>query len=297
MATHPSWSGYLKISLVVCPIKLFNATTHAHTVSFHFIHPETRHRVQMKPFDADFGQVERKDLVRGYEVAKGKYLTVSDEDLEHVQLASTKTIEIDTFVEEGSIDLLYQDTPYFVVPDGAAAAEPYGVIRDAMRQEKKCAIGRLVLSHREHAVAISPRHHGMIAVRLRDRREVEDEKRFFDRIAAIRANSELIDIATRIIDQKSGRFDPRKYEDRYETALKEMLKRRARGAKEVAEKLEEPKPTNVVDLMSVLRASLKGSKAPAKASQGRTRKKSGGNVVPLRKRPASGGARRKTGTR
>jgi DNA end-binding protein Ku len=150
MAKRPSWTGFLKLSLVTCPVQLFNATTRSDSVSFHFIHPKTRNRIQMKPFDPDLGEVERKDLVRGYELLNGKYVTVTDDDLAQIRLKSTKAIDIEKFVDFDSIDPLYFDGAYFVMPEGPMAAEAYGVIREAMRGQNKAALARLVLSYREH---------------------------------------------------------------------------------------------------------------------------------------------------
>jgi DNA end-binding protein Ku len=283
MATHPSWSGYLKVSLVVCPVELYNATTHARTVTFHFIHPKTHKRVEMKPYDADLGLVERRDLVRGYEITKGRYVTVDDDDLAKVRLESTKTIDVEKFVDADELDPVYFNNPYFVVPDGAAATESYGVIRDAMRKEGKVALGRFVMGHREHAVAIAPRGKGLLAISLRDPREIVSEKSLFDEIKTEKGDRALVEIATKIIEQKAAKFDPREFEDRYESALRQMINRRARGAKAVVEEPGEPEPTNVVDLMAALKASLRRSPR-GRAGRG----KAPADVVPFAK-PASRG--------
>jgi len=287
MAKRPSWSGFLKLSLVTCPIQLFNATTHADSVSFHFINPKTRNRIQMKPFDPDTGEVERKDLVRGFEMADGKYVTVTDEDLAQIRLKSTKTIEIEKFVDLAEVDTLYFDGAYFVMPDGPMAAEPYAVIREAMKKEQRAAQGRLVLSYREHVVIIEPRKAGMILHRMRDAREVE-ARLPFDSIKSVKVDPKMVAIASEIIAQKEGRFEPAEFKDPYEEALIAMLKRRAKGAKPVHEVEEEEKPTNVVNLMDALKSSLAGRRGAGRASVHGDQES--GKVVAFRKKARAGKA-------
>lgn len=257
MAKRPSWSGFLKLSLVTCPIRLFSATSRAETISFHFINPETRNRVHMKPYDPDVGEVERKDLVRGYEIAHGKYVTVTDEDLAAIRLTSTKTIEIERFVDFAAIDPLYLDGAYYVMPDGKMAIEAYAVIREAMTKEERAAQGRLALSYREHVVILQPRDNGIILYRMRDAREVERRAPFAD-LGRVKVDPKMVEIATEIIKQKEGRFEPATFKDPYEDALVALLKRRARGAKPIHEADEPEEPTNVVNLMDALRQSLGG---------------------------------------
>ncbi len=277
MAKRPSWSGFLKLSLVTCPIQLYSATTHAETISFHFINPKTGNRVQMKPFDPDTGPLERKDLVRGYEIEDGKYVTVTDEDLKAIRLKSTKMIEIEKFVDFAAIDPLYLDGAYFVMPDGKAAVEAYAVIREAMRKEKKAAEGRLTLSFHEHVTIIQPRGKGLMLHRMRDAREVEAHAPF-EAIEDVEVDPKMVDIAVEIIKQKQGRFQPAEFKDPYEEALIELLKRRARGAKPIHAAEETERPTNVVNLMDALRKSLGTSRRSAGArSDGEE------SVVPFRK--------------
>ncbi len=280
MAKRPSWTGFLKLSLVTCPIQLFNATTHADSVSFHFINPKTRNRIQMKPYDPDTGEVDRKDLVRGFEMADGKYVTVSDEDLAGIRLKSTRTIDIEKFVDISEIDSLYFDGAYFVMPDGPMAAESYAVIREAMTKERRAAQGRLVLSYREHVVIIEPRGKGMLLHRMRDAREVE-AKAPFDSIKTAKIDPRMVDIASEIIEQKQGRFEPAEFKDPYEEALVAMLRRRARGGKPVHEVEEEEKPTNVVNLMDALKKSLGSRHSAGGTSDG------SGKVVAFRKKAAA----------
>ena len=228
MAKRPSWSGFLKLSLVTCPIQLFSATTRSETGLFPF-HPSQD--PQPHPDEAlrpRIGEVERKDLVRGYEIADGKYVTVTDEDLAEIRLKSTKTIEIERFVDFDEIDPLYIDGAYYVMPDGKMALEAYAVIREAMKKEQKAAEGRLVLSYREHVVILQPRDNGMILFRMRDAREVESQAPFKD-LGKIKVDPKMVEIATGIIEQKEGKFEPATFKDPYEEALVDLLKRRARA--------------------------------------------------------------------
>ena len=285
MAKRPSWSGFLKLSLVTCPIRLYSAVSHAESASFHFIHPKTHNRIHMKPYDPDLGEVERKDLVRGYEIAKGKYVTVSDEDLAAIRLKSTKTIEIERFVDFDDIDPLYFDSAYYVLPDGKMGLEAYAVIREAMKKERQAAEGRLVLSYREHVVIIEPRGEGLVLHRMRDAREVENPA-MLEKIGNVRVDPKMVAIATTIIEQKKGRFEPATFKDPFEEALINLLKRRARGAKPVHGAEEPEAPTNVVNLMDALRDSL-GGKGRRAARNGGGKE---GKVVQFR-RSAAGKAK------
>src|SRR5579875_2625500 len=263
MAKRPSWSGFLKLSLVTCPIQLINATMRANTVSFHFIHPKTHNRVQMRPFDPDLGEVERKDLVRGYEIEDGKYVTVTDEDLAEIRLESTKTIAIEKFVSIDDIDPVYFDGAYFVVPNGEMAIEAYTVIREAMKKENRAALGRLVLSYREHVVIIKPRDKGLVLHRMRDAREVE-ARAPFDDIKDVKVDPKMIEIASRIIEQNEGDFEPAEFKDPYEEALIAMLKRRAKGAEPIHAAETREEPTNVVNLMDAVKRSLERKGMPSR---------------------------------
>ncbi|HYC75056.1 Ku protein [Brevundimonas sp.] len=258
MAARPTWQGHLKLSLVTCPVALYTATSAASHVSFHLINPETNNRIRMVPTDPDAGPVERSDLVKGYEVSKDEYVLFDDEDFDKVKLESTRTIDIDQFVDEDDIDRLYWDSPFYVVPEKGVGAEAFAVIRDAMKAAGKIAIGCLVLRNRERQIALEVRGKGLVAYTLRPHEEVRDAADFFDDIPTVKADKDMVDIATRIIAQKEAEFDPSEFRDRYDDALKEMIKAKQKGGKKLVE-APEPDDTNVVDLMAALRASLKGS--------------------------------------
>jgi DNA end-binding protein Ku len=258
MAARPSWQGHLKLSLVTCPVALYNAISPAGEVRFNLINPDTGNRIRMLTVDSGTEEpVERKNLVKGFEVSKGEYITVTQEEIDSVRLESTKTIDIDSFVPAEDIDRLYWDNPYYLVPDGKMAAEPYAVIRAAMEQSGKVAIARLVMNQRERIVALEPRENGIVATMLRTKEEVRAMKDFFSDIPNVKADRDMVSIAERIITQKAEDFDASKFEDRYEEALRELIAQKQKGKKIV--RPEAPKDTNVIDLMDALKASLKGA--------------------------------------
>ncbi len=267
MAARPTWQGHLKLSLVSCPVALYTAVDRGGEVHFNMLHKDTHNRIRMIPTDPETGPVDRADIVKGYEIDKDRYVVVTPEEIDSVRLESTRTLDIDRFVGEDEIDRLYWNDPYYLVPDGKQAIEAYTVIREAMAKAGKIALGRLVLHQRERMIALEPRDTGMVAWSLRSHDEVRSAADFFDDIPDKKPNAAMIDIATRIIEQQEGPFDPSKFVDRYEDALRDLIKQKEKGAVKVAD-VEEPQDTNVVDLMEALRRSLgkagDGAKAPAK---------------------------------
>ena len=293
MAARPTWQGHLKLSLVTCPVAMYTATASSSHVSFHLINPETNNRIRMVPTDPDAGPVERSDLVKGYEVSKDEYVLFDDADFDKVKLESTRTISIDQFVDETEIDRLYWDDPFYVVPEKGVGAEAFAVIREAMKKAGKIAIGCLVLRGRERQLALEVHGKGLVAYSLRPHDEVRDADDFFDDIPAVKADKDMVDIAARIISQKDAAFDPTQFKDRYDEALREMIKAKQKGGKNVVE-APEPDDTNVIDLMEALRASLKGSadgakKAPAKkaATKASTTAKKATTKKPASKKKAA----------
>jgi len=275
MAARPTWQGHLKLSLVTCPVALFTATTSTNDVRFHLINPETNNRIRMVPTDPDTGPVERSDLVRGYEVSKDEYVLFDDADFDRVRLESTKTISIDKFVDETEIDRLFWDDPFFVVPEKGAGVEAFAVIRDAMKQQGKVALGCLVLRGKERQLALEVRGKGLVAYTLRAHDEVRDAEDYFGDIPTVKADPDMVEIASRIIGQKEADFDASDFKDRYDDALREMIKSKTKGGKGTVD-VAEPDDTNVIDLMAALKKSLQGSaggatpasakKAPAKSA-------------------------------
>lgn len=254
MAYRPSWQGHLKLSLVTCQVALYTATNSGGDVHFNLINPETNNRIKMITTDPDTGPIERSKLVKGYEVSKGEYILLTDEEIKSVKLESTKTIEIERFVPGDEIDRLYWDNPYFMAPDGKLAQEAFGVIRTALEKSGQIALGRVVMATRERIVALEPRGKGILAYTIRSDAEVRKPDEIFDAISDSQADAGMIAIAEKIIEQREGPFDPSQFVDRYEEALKALIEDKKKGHKPA--KVAEPDDTNVVDLMAALKASL-----------------------------------------
>ena len=255
MAPRPTWQGHLRLSLVTCPVALYTATSPTGDVHFNMLHKTTNNRIRMVPTDPETGPVERADIVKGYEIDKGRYVVVTQDEIDSVKLETTRAIDIEHFVDVDDIDRIYWNDPYFLVPDGKLAAEAFSVIREAMVRQKRIALGRVVLHQRERLLAIEPRGKGMLAYSLRTFEEVRDPATLFDDIPTVKTDAKMIDIAERIIEQQEGPFDPTGFNDRYEDALRALIKEKEKGAGGKV-RVEEPEDTNVVDLMEALRRSL-----------------------------------------
>jgi DNA end-binding protein Ku len=262
MAYRPTWQGHLKLSLVTCPVALYTATNSGGDVHFNLINPKTNNRIKMITTDPDTGPIDRSDLVKGYEVSKGEYILLTNDEINAVKLESTKTIDIERFVAEDEIDRLYWDNPYFLAPDGKLAQEAFGVIRTAMEKSGQIALGRVVIGTRERILALEPRGKGILAYTIRTDAEVRNPDEIFGGISDKAADPAMIAIAEKIIEQQEGPFDPSQFVDRYEKALKALIEDKKKGHKPA--KVAEPDDTNVVDLMAALRASL-GAKDKAGA--------------------------------
>lgn len=262
MAYRPTWQGHLKLSLVTCPVALYTATNSGGDVHFNLINPKTNNRIKMITTDPETGPVERSDLVKGYEVSKGQYILLTDEEIKSVKLESTKTIDIERFVPREDIDRIYWDNPYYLAPDGKMAQEAFGVIRTAMEKSGQIALGRVVMSTRERILALEPRGKGILAYTIRSDAEVRKPDEIFGGISDAQPDAAMIAIAEKIIEQQQGPFDASQFVDRYEAALKALIDEKQKGHR--VAKVAEPEDTNVIDLMAALRASLAGKeKAPA----------------------------------
>ncbi|CCV15067.1 Ku protein [Mesorhizobium sp. STM 4661] len=264
MAPRASWKGYLKLSLVSCPVRLYPATSASERISFNQLHKKTHNRINMKPVDPELGLVERSDLVKGYEYEDKQYIIIDDTDLDAVRIESNHTMNIEAFVDEGEVDVIYQDAPYYLAPDGAMAEETFAVLREAMRKSGKLAIARLVLSSRERVVTIGARENGMFVCTLRNPNEVRGTAEYFGNIPAGKPDAEMLQLAEALIKQKETTFDPKNYEDRYEIALMGMIREKLKGHKPII--AAAPERGNVINLMDALKASLSQSaKPPAKS--------------------------------
>ena len=268
MAPRASWKGYIKLSLVSCPVRLYPAVSANEKIRFNQLHKDTHNRINMKPVDPELGLVERLDLVRGYEYEDKQYIIIDDSDLDAVRIESNHTLNIEAFVDQSEVDVIYQDSPYYLAPDGAMAEETFAVLRDAMRAAGKVAIARLVMASRERVVTIGAREKGMFVTTLRDPREVRSTAAYFDEIPDIKTDPEMLQLAEKLIEQKVTHFDPKAYEDRYETALMAMIKEKLKGHKPII--AAAPERGNVINLMDALKASLGQAKpaAPSKSKAG-----------------------------
>lgn len=266
MAPRPTWKGYLRLSLVSCPVRLYPATTRSERVSFHLLNPKTHNRIELRPHDPETDEeIPRNELVRGYEFDKGRYVVVEDAEIDALRIDSSETIDLVRFVDDSEVDPLYFATPYHIAPDGKVATETFCVIMEAMREAHKAGIGRVVLSTREHPVLLAPRRAGMLLLTLRSSEEVREGREIFADLENVKVDKEMVDMARRIIEQKSGPFEAEELTgDRYQAALRELVARKAHGEKPVGAK-PAARPSNVVNLMDALKRSLAGdeSKGPA----------------------------------
>ena len=279
MAPRAYWKGSLKLSLVTCPVAVYPATTSAEKTRFHMINKETGNRLKQRMVDAETGDVvERDEKARGYELRKGKYVGIEPEELDAVQIESNHTIDIDSFVPRGEIDKRYLNHPYYIAPDGKAAIEAFAVIRDAMKDQDRVALARIVLTNREHVMAIEPLGKGLLGTTLRYPYELRDEEDYFENIKSPKITKDMIELAGHILHSKAAHFDPSRFKDEYEDALKALVRRKASGKKIELPEPEE-RPSNVINLMDALRQSLKG-RAAAKRAQPAARRQSSHRRAP-----------------
>jgi DNA end-binding protein Ku len=274
MAARPSWEGHLRLSLVTCPVALYAATTEAQTVRFNLINPQTNNRIKMKTVDSGTGEeVSRGELVKGFEIAKGEYVLFGKDELDAVKLESTRIIDIEKFVPRSSIDRLYWDTPYHLVPSGKTGIEAYAVIRAAMAKQNMVAIGRLVMSTRERICAIEIEEGGLVLTTLRTAEEVRS-LRDIGSPDLPKPDAQMLQIAEKIIEQQSGEFDPGEFNDRYEDALRALIEEKRKG-KPVKPSRPANDDTKVIDLMAALKKSLGAGATKRAAASGGKKKPTG----------------------
>jgi DNA end-binding protein Ku len=289
MAARAQWKGFLRLSLVSCPIALFPATSAGGRVSFNQINSKTGNRVRMKRIDEGTQEdVDYADIVKGYAVAKNEYVTLDKDELEAVAIESTRTIDIDTFVPAEEIDPLYLADPYYLVPDGEVGAQAFAVIRDAILKEKMVALGRVVFSTREHMMAIQARDKGLFGTTLRYPYEVRAAGDYYEDIPDEKIPKDMLELATHIVKSKAGHFHPETFEDHYESALVELLRKKQAGVKITPAKANAPQ--KVINLMDALRRSVAGE-AGRRASASPTRRAAPAATRAAGRRP-SGRARK-----
>lgn len=285
MAMRPAWKGYLKLSLVTCAVEIFNATTHTEKVSFRVLNRATGNTVRRQYVDSVTGKpVEEGDEVKGYELGDDNYLPIEEKDIDAVEIESNHTLNLEGFIDKSGIDPIYLDTPYFLAPADKVSLEAFAVVRDALAARKMAGVARIVLYRRERPVLIEARDGGMLLTTLRYARQVRKPDEIFNGIDKVDIDQEMIDLASHIIDRKKTKFDPSKFDDKYEDALLELIEARKAGKKAPAGKVA-PKPSNVVDLFDALKRSLNpGSDADKPAKAGKPLK---AGKKPSRAAPAS----------
>ena len=250
---RPSWSGHLRVSLVTCPIALAPATSEADRIRLNQINPKTGNRISLKPVDAETGEpVERADIVKGYQYEKGQYVVLDKEDLDALQIESTRILDLTSFVDRDSVNDLFVETPYYIYPEGKTGIEAFRVIGQAMRNRKKVGIGSIVLTSREHPVMVEPYEEGLMMSLLRTAEEVREAN--YD-LPKDKLDTEMVRMAEEIMDRLKGKWEPEKFRDRYQDALRELIEAKVKGLpREKRPTAEEP--SNVIDLMAALKKSL-----------------------------------------
>ena len=287
-----NWKGFLRLSLVTCPVALYPATTDSETIHFNQLNKKTGHRIKYLKVDAETGrEVSSDQVIKGYKVDTDTYVEVSNNELENIALESTRTIDIDEFVPKSEIDPRYLIRPYYLVPDGKVGHDAFAVIRETIRNMDMVGVGRVVLTSREHIIGLEPLGKGLMGTLIRYPYEVRDENEYFDGIKDVKVTKDMLDLAKHIVNQKKAHFEPERFEDHYEEALSELIKAKRQG-KAIAHK-PRPRGENVVDLMDALKKSLENTegtrerkrhtvdrkrrphKRPAKAGRSTARRKAG----------------------
>ncbi|WJR80771.1 Ku protein [Bradyrhizobium sp. NP1] len=272
MAPRANWKGFLRLSLVTCPVALYPATSDTEKVSFNQINRKTGHRIKYSKVDAETGEeVSSEDIVKGYKVDTDTYIEISKDELDDIALESTHTIEIDEFVPRSEIDNRYLIRPYYLVPDGKVGHDAFAVIRETIRTMNKVAIGRIVLTNREHIVALEPLGKGLMGTLLRYPYEVRSEKEYFDDIQDVKITKDMLELAKHIVEQKSADFEPENFEDHYETALIDLINKKRSGAR-IEPKAAPKTGGNVINLMDALKKSLASERKAEPAAKAKGRK-------------------------
>lgn len=275
-----AWKGQVKLALISCPVRLFKATTQAEKLSAHYLHRDTRNRIQMIPHDPKLGRVARTDLVTAYQ-HQAQYVVLTDVDLAEIRTPSDKTLLIETFVAAREIDPIYLDQPFYLVPDGTVALETFDVLRNAMAARRKVALARIVINRRERLATISVRGRGFVLTTLRAADEVRDPGDFFADLTSGEPSTEVQNLAEQLIAMRSGRFDPHIFKDRYQAALKDLIEQKVAYGETMDQGMEpapieaanddqlQP-PTNVAEAFrqSVDQQRKPPAKSRSKASRG-----------------------------
>jgi DNA end-binding protein Ku len=296
MAARAFWRGQIRLALVSIPVEIFSATKSGAQIAFNQIHEPSGKRIKYEKVVPGIGPVDAEDIVKGYQVEKGSYVLLNDQELEGVKLESKKTLELTQFVDYDEIDVLYFEKPYFVVPADDLAEEAYIVLREALREARKVGIGQLTLRGREYLVSLKPCGRGIVLETLRYADEVNKAQNYFRDIGEAKPDPELLELAETLIDRKTGKFDPSKYHDRYIEALEELIDRKRKGKTIQTDDQEAPaRGGNVIDLMAALKRSIErpgadsgtkgeGAKPAARKPAKKTAQNAPGKPAPARKR-------------
>jgi DNA end-binding protein Ku len=267
MAARAYWQGQIRLALVSIPVQVFSATKTAARVSFNQIHKPSGKRIRYEKVVPGVGAIDPDDIVKGYEVEKGKYVLITDDEIEDVKLEAKHTIDLIQFVDEGEIDPVYFEKPYFVAPDeDEVAGEAYVVLRDALKQSKKIGLGSLVARGQASVVALRAAGKGLMIETLRYADELQNSEQYFSTVPGAKPEKELLSLATELIGRKVAPFDPKAFKDQYDIALRELIDAKMEHRK--PHEIEEPQlGAKVINLMEALKRSVKGGGAPAKGAK------------------------------
>ena len=279
MAARPIWRGQIRLALVSIPVELYPATKSGASIQFHQVHEPSGKRIKYEKVVPGIGPVDRDEIMKGYEVSKGHYVLLDPEEIEKVKLESKKTLDLVQFVDVGDIDAMYFEKPYYVAPADDLAEDAFVVLRDALRKSKKIGIGQLAMRGQEYVVAIKPCGRGILLETLRYADEVHKANSYFRDIGDTKPDEDMLDLASMLIEKKTGKFDASEFHNRYIDALKDLIKQKqkAKGEKVIQDPDADappPKGSNVIDLMAALKRSLEsGGGGSAKEEKPKARAK------------------------
>ncbi len=286
MAARPIWRGHLRLALVSCPVGLWNAKHERGSIRFNLINPKTGNRIRMVTVDSETDEeLQRRDLVKGYEFRKDQYLLLNDEDFDSVKVESSSVMAIEKFVEVGSIDPIYYASSYYLAPDGDAGRDVYAVLHQAIAETGRVALARVVIGQRERTIAVRAMDGGLVAHTLDEQRDINDARQIFGDAAEVKTDPEMVQLAKQLIDRQTTKYDPSDLEDRYETRLRAMIDAKLKGEGIDVSEPKEPDRSNVIDLMAALKKSLGEAAEPKPAPAKKPAKESRQAAQPAAKAP------------
>lgn len=288
MAPRPAWRGYLKLSLVTCAVELSGATTNAEKVSFRTLNRKTGNAVRRQYIDSESGKpVDEKNEVRGFEIEKDEFLLIEDEDIEAVQIESSHTLALDSFVDKSQVDPVYIEKPYYLTPADKVSEEAFAVIRQALESKKMAGLARIVLYQRERPCMIEPFGKGMLLTTLRYGDTVRSADEAYDDLDKVEVEEDMLDLAMRVIERKKGKFDPAKLEDRYGQAVIALIKSKKKSGRKAPARKAEDRPSNVINLFDALKKSLSSGENDNKREREEPQKKKPARKPPARSKKAA----------